>query len=211
MTSANEIRARILEIARRRQRPGTGSSLEFLRQRTAMKQWPDLTAVLGDTLWATVGGVATRHYAPERATLDLDVLVERASASIVRQRLQQAFRYAGELTVGGSTWVAGDGTPIDVLESDEPWARAALEQAQQNRDLQGLPVLPLPYFLLMKLQSGRTQDIADVTRMLGLASEADLEAARDVIRRFDPEALEDVEAMILLGRMEMQPRPEPSP
>jgi hypothetical protein len=210
MISTKEVRARILEIARRRQRPGTGSSLEFLSQRTAMKQWPDLTTVLGDSLWATVGGVATRHYAPERATLDLDILVERASAPSVRDRLQQAgFRYSGELTVGGSTWVAADGTAIDVLESEEPWVGEALAQAQQNRDLQGLPVLPLPNFVLMKLQSGRTQDIADVTRMLGLASDADLEAVRDIIRRFQPDAVEDVESMIVLGRMEMQPRAEP--
>ena len=41
-----------------------------------MKQWPDLTSVLGEIPWATVGGVAIRHYAPERATVDLDVLVE---------------------------------------------------------------------------------------------------------------------------------------
>ena len=66
-------------------------------------------------------------------------------------------------------------------------------------------MLPLPYFVLMKLQSGRTQDIADVTRMLGLASDADLDAVREVIRQFDPDALDDVESMIVLGRMEMQP------
>jgi hypothetical protein len=66
-------------------------------------------------------------------------------------------------------------------------------------------VLPLPYFVLMKLRSGRTQDIADVTRMLGLASDADLDAVRDAVRQFDPDALEDVESMIVLGRMEMQP------
>src|SRR5438132_14177609 len=118
---ASEVRKRILEIARRRQKPGTGSSLEFLRQRTAMKQWPDLTDALGSLPWATVGGVATRHYAPERATVDLDVLVERGTAPTARERLQQAgFGYKGELTVGGSTWRAPDGTPIDVLESDEP-------------------------------------------------------------------------------------------
>ncbi len=57
----------------------------------------------------------------------------------------------------------------------------------------------------MKLQSGRTLDIADVTRMLGLASDADLDAVRDVVRQFDPDALDDVESMIVLGRMEMQP------
>src|SRR5712692_4988759 len=204
--STREVRARILEIARRRQKPGTGASQEFLRRRTAMKQWPDLTGVLGDIRWATVGGVATRHYAPERATIDLDTLVERSAGPAVRERLRRAgFRYVEELAVGGSTWSTSDGTAVDVLESEAPWVGTALDQAQQNRDLQGLPVLPLPYFVLMKLQSGRTQDIADVTRMLGLAGDGDLDAVREVIRQFDPDAVEDVESMIILGRMEMQP------
>jgi hypothetical protein len=203
--SRREVRARILDMARRRQKPGTGSSPEFLRRRTAMKQWPDLTDVLGDVRWATVGGVATRHYAPERATVDLDVLVERARGTSVRQRLQQAhYQYSGELTVGGSTWLAPDGTAVDVLESDEPWIGEALEQAERNRDLQGLPILPLPYFVLLKLRSGRTLDLADVTRMLGLAGDADLDAVRDAIRRFEPDAVEDLESMIVLGRLEMQ-------
>jgi hypothetical protein len=205
MIPASEVRARILEIARRRQKPGSGSSLEFLRRRTAMKQWPDLTDVLGDIPWATVGGVATRHYMPERATVDLDALVERNSAPEVRARLQQSgYRYAGELSVGGSTWSAPDGTQIDVLETQEPWVGEALRLAQQNRDLQGLPVLPLPYFIHMKLRSSRAQDVADITRMLGQASDEQLKAVREVIGRLQPDALEDVESMITLGRLEMQ-------
>ena len=57
----------------------------------------------------------------------------------------------------------------------------------------------------MKLQSGRTLDLADITRMLGLAGDADLEATREAIRHLMPDAVEDLESMIVLGRMEMQP------
>lgn len=203
--TTHEVRARILDIARRRQKPGTGSSHEFLRRRTAMKQWPDLTGVLREIPWATVGAVATRHYMPERATVDLDVLVARATAAAVRERLQQSgFQYSGELSVGGSTWTAPDGTGVDVLESDETWVSDALEQSQKNRDLQGLPVLPLPYFILMKLRSGRAQDVADITRMLGQADDEQLEAVRDVIGRLEPGAAEDVESMVTLGRLEFE-------
>jgi hypothetical protein len=200
-----EVRSQILAIARRRQKPGTGSSQEFLRRRTAMKQWPDLTDTLGEIPWATVGAVATRHYMPERATVDLDVLVAQAAATAVRARLQEhGFRYTGELSFGRSTWIAPDSTGVDVLESDESWVDHALVQAQQNLDLQGLPVLPLPYFVLMKLQSGRAQDIADITRMLGQARDEQLEIVRDVISRLQPDALEDVESMITLGRLEFE-------
>ncbi len=205
MLTNQEIRGKILEIARRRQKPGTGSSHEFLRRRTAMKQWPNLTDVLGDILWATVGGVAIRHYAPERATIDLNVLIERASRSAARAQLEQdGFQYLGELTIGGSTWTAPDGTGIDALESDEPWAADALREAFNNRDLQGLPVLPLPFFILMKLRSGRAQDVADITRMLGQAGEADLNEVRAVICRHERDAFDDVESMITLGRLEFE-------
>lgn len=170
-----------------------------------MKRWPDLTDVLGDLRWATVGGVAIRHYAPERATVDLDVLIARSAAPTARLRFQEAgFRYEGELSVGGSTWIAPDGTPVDALEADDPWVVDALDDATSNRDLQGLPILPLPYFVLMKLRSGRTVDIADVTRMLGLADQTQLDAVREIIQRWDPDASEDLESMIVLGQMEMQ-------
>src|SRR5947209_15012481 len=100
--TASEVRALVLDIARRRQKPGRGSSLQFLRQRTAMKQWPDLTGVLGEIPWATVGDAAIRRYAPERTAAHLDVLVERSAAPAVRERMQKAgFQYVGELTVGG--------------------------------------------------------------------------------------------------------------
>src|SRR5437763_538557 len=84
-------------------------------------------------------------------------LFDLSASPAVRERLQKAgFRYVGEVTVGGSTSSSPDGTAVDVLEAHAPWAGDAPRQAQQNRDLQGLPVLPLPFFILMKLQSGRT-------------------------------------------------------
>jgi len=54
------------------------------------------------------------------------------------------FRQLGELSIGGATWEAPDGTEVDVLESDAPWLPQVLAEAQRNSDAQGLPVLPLP-------------------------------------------------------------------
>lgn len=67
-----------------------------------------------------------------------------------------------------------------------------------------LPVLGLPYLVLMKLTAMRSQDWADVSRMLGLATEADLVEVRDVVRRYSPEDVEDLEALIMLGQREVQ-------
>jgi hypothetical protein len=66
----------------------------------------------------------------------------------------------------------------------------------------GLPVIGLPYLVLMKVKASRTQDLADVSRMLGGADEGALAEVRGVIERFWPEAMEDVESLVVLGRLE---------
>jgi len=140
---------------------------------------------------------------PERATADLDILIAAEDAGAVRGRLKQAgYQYMQELTVGGSVWRSPEGVEVNVLESSEPWVLQALVEAQQNLDLQGLPILPLSYLILIKLQSGRVQDIADITRMLGQAGEDQLNEVRRVAQTFQPDSVEDLETLIALGQME---------
>lgn len=76
---------------------------------------------------------------------------------------------------------------------------------QPHQDLAGYPVLKLPYLVLMKLESSRTQDLGDLSRMLGLAAEEDLEQVRSAVRQFAPDAAEDIESLIFLGRLEQNP------
>lgn len=67
-------------------------------------------------------------------------------------------------------------------------------------------MLPLPYLVLMKLQAGRVQDVADLARMLGQASAAQLAVVRRLCTMWRPEDLEDLESLIVLGQLE---GPEP--
>jgi hypothetical protein len=192
-----------LDIARRRAHPGSGSAFFFLEQRMATNRWPDLTSVLEDIPWAVVGGVATRAYMPERATQDIDILIAQKDTEKTHACLRSAgFVYLQDLSIGGTVWRAPDGILLDLIESPEPWIKEAL--SQPGRDPQGLPVLSLPYLVLMKVQSGRTQDLADVTRMLGLASDEQRQATREVFSRWQPDAVEDLESMIILGELEKE-------
>lgn len=192
----------LLTLALKRARPGTGSAEVFLRGRTAMATWPDLSNVLAGLSWAVVGAVATRAYMPERTTQDLDVLVASEDAAQVRARLEGAgYVWVQPLAIGGTTWRSPEGALVDVIVPSLPWVREAL--ASPGRDPQGLPVLSLPYLVLMKLQAGRTQDLADAARMLGLASEAVRQTTREVFQRWLPDALEDLENLITLGELEM--------
>jgi hypothetical protein len=165
------------------------------------RNWPDLTAVLIDIPWAVVGGVATRTYMPERVTQDLNILVVRSNVAKVRPRLQSAgFTYVQDLSIGGSVWRTPEGILLDLIESSEPWVDEALEQIQT--DPQGLPVLSLPYLVLMKVTASRTQDLADASRMLGLASKTERQVTRQVFSKWWPGALEDLESLIILGELE---------
>jgi hypothetical protein len=198
-------RRTLIDIAQRRQRPGSGSSTTFLRSRSAILRWPNLSDVLDPLPWAVVGAVATRAYMPERATQDLDVAVLAEHALEVQRRLREAgYRFDARLSIGGSRWFSPEGTTVDIIKGHEPWWQRALGEANLNRDPQGLPVLPLPYLVLMKLHAGRLQDVADVSRMLGQASDKALDAVLDVTYRYRPDLREDVESLIQLGKLEMQ-------
>jgi hypothetical protein len=198
-------RKTIIDIARRRQRPGSGSSREFLQARTTFMQWPDVISVLQDTPFAVVGAVATRMYAPERHTRDLDITILPDNAKVAREKFRKAgWTQTAQLSIGGSSWRSPDGDEVDILEGREEWWPEAIAAAQENRDAQGLPILPLPYLALMKFQSGRSIDIGDITRMLGQADAVALNETRILFSKFDAEGMDDLESLITLGRMEMQ-------
>lgn len=168
-------------------------------------KFPDLAPILAPIPWATIGAAATRLYMPERTTKDLDIAIRAEDAKGARKKLRAAgFTYKAELTIGGSSWLTPEGFSVDIVESKEPWIAQALTEAAQNRDPQGLPVIPMPYLVLMKFQAGRVQDLADITRILGQASEDALVAVRAVFARWLPGDGEDLESLVRLGQLEME-------
>lgn len=192
----------MIDFCLRRVKPGTGSAAEFLQRRTAMNSWPDLRPILQGILWVIVGGVATRAYMPERVTQDLDILVRGQDGALVRKRLEEAgYLYVSPLAVPGFLVRSSEGVEIDVLLGDYPWLDEALAHSQQ--DPAGYPILDLPFLVLMKVAAARAQDIADVTRMLGLASGDELARVRETFARYAPGEVEDLESLIYLGQMEM--------
>ena len=174
-----------------------------------MQVWPNLSDVLGDIHWAVVGAVGMRLYAPERTTADLDIVIGvQDHAACNNALLTAGWKRRQELSIGGTTWETPEGIEVVVLTSDATWLAEALSQAEENLDRQGLPILPLPYLALMKFQAGRTLDLADLTRMLGLASEEDLDRTRTLFADHELDALDDLESLMLLGRLEMKPPPD---
>ena len=173
-----------------------------------MNPWPDLRPILKGITWAIVGGVATRAYMPERMTKDLDILVHQREGETVVKRLEQAgYRIVSHLAVPGFLMLSPDGTELDVLFGSFPWLKNALDHPRQ--DPAGYPVIGLPYITLMKMGAQRAQDWADVSRMLGWASDTDLDEVRAVVKQYAPEDLEDLESLIFIGKKEQEIPPDP--
>jgi hypothetical protein len=194
-------RQKFIAISLRRVKPGSGSTKEFLQTRTWRRKMADLRDLI-DVPYAIVGGVATRLYMPERMTDDLDILIHSSQVERAYSQLaQQQVRRIGELSIGRTSWELPDLTVLDIITSDKPWVEIALQHPRVGPDLQ--PVIDLPYLVLMKLDASRTNDLSDISRMLGLASDRELDEVRRAIKMYDPNSLEDLESLILLGKLEM--------
>src|SRR5437016_724683 len=133
MPSSTKERTRsiLIDIARRHQRPGSGSSKAFLRERTCRMIFPDLTAILSPLRWAVIGAAATRLYMPERLTDDLDNLIATQDVADVKAKLlASGASPTGNLSIGRTSWRLADGFPLDVVEGSDLWIREALDQAR---------------------------------------------------------------------------------
>ena len=184
-------------------KPGSGSSIQFLNQRTWTYPVSNLSEIIKQAPFVIVGGVATRLYMPERMTLDIDILVKAEDAQLVYQDLTKAnSQKISELSIQGSQWQLEDGTSLDVLEGTGNWVAKAIQTPNYSPD--GLPIIDLPYLVLMKLIAGRSQDLADISRMLGGATDIQLHEVKKIINQYIPNADEDLESLILLGKLERQ-------
>jgi aminoglycoside-2''-adenylyltransferase len=191
----------MINLLKRRVRSGTGSSQEFLQRRTAMNPWPDLRPILNEIKWVIVGGVATRAYMPERMTKDLDILVHQNNKDTVLAKLQQTgYQIIEQLAIPGYSLRSPEGIEVDVLFRNDTWLKDALNQPAY--DSAGYPVIRLPYLILLKMDAQRAQDWADVSRMLGLASDTELDRVRAVVAQYTPEDSEDLESLIFIGKQE---------
>ena len=198
-----ERRKIFVTLAQKRVKKGSGSSDLFLNKRTCTFPVTDIRRFLASIPFVIVGGVATRLYMPERMTLDLDIVIAADQAEVVYKNLRElGAKKITNLSIPGSQWDLPDGTSLDVLEIDEPWIESALSFPNYSPD--GLPIIDLPYLILMKLNASRSQDLADISRMLGCASDIQIQKTKAVIEKYLPTATEDLESLIMLGKLEYQ-------
>ena len=198
-----------LRMALRRAARGTGSSSSFFERRTAMQPIPDLHHILDSVPWVLVGGLALRAYIPERMTLDIDILVHERNAEVARVAMLKAgYHVTAQLSIGGFSVQGGDpaAPPIDILTRADAWLDTAL--AQPVADPAGYPVLGRPYLILLKLQAGRTQDLADVQRLLAHVPQPQREAIRQIVLCYASDLVEDYDSLCTLADLEFGALPD---
>lgn len=192
-----------VRIALRRAARGTGSSDAFLNRRTALQQLPDLSRILHHIRWALVGAMALRAYAPERLTQDVDIIIHARDEQVARAAFTAAgYRIGNPLPISRFTAHPQDETDysIDVLVLSEPWLNEAL--AQPVYDCAGFPVLARQFLILMKLQAGQAQDIADITRLLRRTDHTERSIARTTVATYAPDLIDDFDALVVLTDLE---------
>lgn len=196
-----EDRRLLMDMAKRRAKSGSGSALRILNEARERYSMAGLVPDMGTVRYVIVGGLATARYMPERMTLDTDILIAAEDLEAAESRLRTAgCALLGPLSISGSTWRMPNGRPLDLIALAAPWVREAI--AGGVRDAEGYHCIDLPYLVLMKLEAGRLQDLADVSRMLGFAAAAHLEATRRTVLRFRPQDAEDLESLIRFGKLE---------
>ena len=132
----------------------------------------------------------------------LDILIKAEDARKIYQDLENAGgKKIGKLNIPGSQWQLPDNSSLKVLEADDEWVTEAVSNPNYAPD--GLPIIDLSYLILMKLSASRTQDLADVSRMLGLADESNLTKIKSIVKAYLSTAMEDLESLILLGKLEI--------
>lgn len=193
-------------MALRRATRGTGSHEDLYDRRTSVQPIPKLVSVLGSLRWALIEGVALRAYAPERMTLDVDIVVHEHDSRRAREAFIGAgYEIVGDSSIGGFTAREDtpDAMPVDVISRSDAWLEDAL--ASPRFDDAGYPVLARPYLTLLKLQAGRTQDLADVLRLLASTPPDERASTRRLVATHVPDLVEDYGSLITLSDLEFGP------
>ena len=167
--------------------------------------------IFQDVPFIVIGGVATRAYAPERTTKDIDFMLEHDRFDDgIRQLRKHGFVKRNNLffpnsSLGlyGEAWTK-ETLEVDVISSSQEWCKQAF--LGRVEDQTGLRVIPLAYLVLMKFDSARGIDQADLTRMLGRLDDASIEQIIKVLHRHstEPGVADEVRQYAQLGRWELQ-------
>ena len=114
--------------------------------------------------FAVAGGFAVIEHGYERFTKDIDLLVHSSDLQRAIEALRAADFTGGRTPLGAELRDPETSVEIDLIGTAFAGDERALVRARRAR--QSLPVISAPHLILMKLETGRTKDYADVVELL---------------------------------------------
>ena len=195
----------MLQIATRHMASGGASPREWgsTHKDIDMGGWAAATKVIG-VEYAVGGGNAANSYMEPQYTEDLDLVLALADLEAAKTHAQEAgWTKLGPIHLDfgmeGSAWATPGGLPVDLLGLPMGWGGDALAAARSNI-LNGLPTLTRPYIMFCKIIASRLKDMGPLAKMAGGASASELALFRDLVRRWCPDEIDDMNQIILLGQ-----------
>jgi hypothetical protein len=147
----------LIDMSLRRQKPGAGSSMEFIQRRTALNPWPDLRQILAGIPWV-IGAASLTAYMPERMTRDMDIL--NGNPMVRKASTATRAGYSHPSWLSRLARIPGRGRSRFAVRI---CFAEALKQIERPADYPSGIALSGPMKLSMRSGS------ADISRMLGLA------------------------------------------
>ena len=140
--------------------------------------------------YALAGYLAVVHYVPpsaERHTKDADFAVPYGYSEKAARAAEKAGYSVRPLPIGGYE-LSKPGVPIDLIDRhprlDKLFADAVQAAAEQRKDPQDVPVVPLNYLITMKMVTGSRKDTQDVEDMLMQVPDGEYPAIRQTVDRY---------------------------
>jgi hypothetical protein len=155
-----------------------------------------------DIPFAVAGGFAVIEHGYERFTKDVDVLVYARDLAHAMTALRAAGFHGRRTPIGAKLRDERTAADVDLLGTAFEGDERALAKAWRSR--RALPVIAVEHLVLMKLETGRSKDDADVVELVkaGASSAA---IARH-LRRTWPELLPRFRRLAAQARRERTPR-----
>jgi hypothetical protein len=144
--------------------------------------------------YAIIGGHAVTYHGRPRMTDDIDILVlsQDAQTAVTQLNLQQV----APLRTGGYSGVTLDDLQIDIVAPGQPWVKEAIEKREITT--YGIMV-NAPFLVITKLWDSRgSHDETDVLGVLKKMTNDQLNATRQLVNRYLPNDIEDIESLIAM-------------
>ena len=157
--------------------------------------------------FAVVGGFAVIEHGYERFTKNVDVLVYANDLIQAMSALRAAGFRGGRTPIGARLRDEQTNVDVDLLGTAFQGDERALARSARGRRL--LPVVSVEHLILMKVESARSRDEADVVELLKAG--ASTAAVARYLRRTWPELLPQFRRLAAQARIERSPRPRRGP